>query len=72
MPGDHRKGHSGDAGVHEEDVAVAHPAGVDDDPYVPGARLRHLTLHDLERTAGCGHLRDAIGSHPDPCLGESV
>ncbi|MCZ0998285.1 hypothetical protein O1M63_09190 [Streptomyces mirabilis] len=51
---------------------MAHPAGVDGDPYVSGARLRYLTLDDLERTAGGGHLRDAIASHPDPCLGESV
>jgi hypothetical protein len=72
MPGDHRERHAGKTGVHEEGVAVAHPAGVDGDPYVSGARLRYLTLDDLERTAGGGHLRDAIASHPDPCLGESV
>jgi hypothetical protein len=47
VPGNHRKLNTRDQGVHEEDVAVADPAGLHGDPYVAWAGPWHLTLDEL-------------------------
>src|SRR3954453_6382104 len=60
-----RHGRGADAGegaVLPERVAVADAAGLDPDPHLAGAGLRHLALDQLERRARLAHL-----PHPHPC-----